>query len=76
MPSHAPFLPVGGECFLNANIKCRILPDRCDRDSAAGRDSGRSAPLPDSLLQRMVQEVIFQSSLQLLLLSERKMYDI
>lgn len=53
MPSHAPILPVGGVCFLNANIKCRILPDACDGDSAAGRDSGRSTLVPDSLLQRM-----------------------
>lgn len=76
MPSHALLLPVGGECFLNASIKCRILPDRCNWDPSAGRDSRRSTPLPDSLLQRMVQEVICQSSLQPLLLSKRKMYDI
>lgn len=34
MPSHALFLPVGGKWFLNASIKCRILPDQCSRDSA------------------------------------------
>lgn len=76
MPSHAPFLPVGGGCFLNASIKCRILPDRSDWDSAASRDSSRSTPLHDSLLQRRVQEMICQSSLQPQLLSLRKMFDI
>lgn len=75
MPSHALILPVEVECFLNASSKCRILPDGYDWDSAAGRDSSRSTSLPDSLLQRTVQEVICQSSLQRLLLSERKMYE-
>lgn len=75
MPSHALILPVEVECFLNASSKCRVLPDGYDWDSAAGRDSSRSTSLPDSLLQRTVQEVICQSSLQRLLLSERKMYE-
>lgn len=75
MPSRALILPVEVECFLNASSKCRILPDGDDWDSAAGRDSSRSTSLPDSLLQRTVQEVICQSSLQPLLLSERKMYE-
>lgn len=61
MPSRAPFLPVGGECFLNANIKCRILPDCCGSDSAASRDSGQSVSLPGRLLQRALQEVICHS---------------
>lgn len=60
---------MGGECLLNASVKCRILPDRSGTDLAAGGDSEWSDPLPDSLAQRMAQEVICQSSLQPLLLS-------